>query len=180
MELPKDIIDWLKEMLEYEIINISKHQLTVFDILLIFIIFFGVKLFIRLFSKFFYKRIAPKYQIDEGKAFSVLQLVKYLLYVIALVLILESLGIDISLLLAGSAALLVGLGLGLQEIFKDIVSGLFLLFEGSLKVGDVIEIDKLVGVVKEINMRTSKVRTRDGIIIIVSSLYPTPFSSTTK
>ncbi len=80
---------------------------------------------------------------------------------------LESLGFDISLLLAGSAALLVGIGLGLQDIFKDLISGIILLFEGSIKVGDVIEVNQLVGIVKEINIRTSKVRTRDGIMIIV-------------
>jgi small-conductance mechanosensitive channel len=63
--------------------------------------------------------------------------------------------------------LLVGLGLGLQNIFKDLVSGLFLLFEGSIKIGDVIEADGVVGKVMEINLRSCEVMTRDDVIIII-------------
>jgi len=71
-------------------------------------------------------------------------------------------------LLFGSTALFVGLGFGLQEAFKDLVSGVILLFEGNVQVSDVIEMDNgIVGVVKVINLRTSKVRTRDGIMMVV-------------
>ncbi len=54
-------------------------------------------------------------------------------------------GFDITILVAGSAALLVGLGFGLQNIFSDLVSGIFLLFERKVKVGDVMEVDGIVG-----------------------------------
>jgi small-conductance mechanosensitive channel len=64
--------------------------------------------------------------------------------------------------------LLVGLGLGLQQIFQDFISGITLIIEGTLKVGDIVEmIDEEVGRVKEISMRTSKIETRDNIILIV-------------
>ena len=63
---------------------------------------------------------------------------------------------------------MVGLGLGLQQVFKDIVSGLFLLFEGNLKLNDVVELDDgEIGKVKEINFRTTKIETRDNIILVV-------------
>ena len=65
-------------------------------------------------------------------------------------------------------ALLVGLGLGLQQIFQDIMSGIAILFEGSLKVGDIVEIqDNIIGRVIEIGLRTSKIETRDNIIMVV-------------
>lgn len=79
----------------------------------------------------------------------------------------ESLGFQINVLLAGSAALLVGIGFGLQPIFADLVSGLFLLFEGTVKIGDVIEADGVVGKIHQINLRSTEVRTRDNMIIIV-------------
>ncbi len=85
-----------------------------------------------------------------------------------IILSLEITGIQLSLLLAGSAALLVGIGLGLQQTFNDLVSGLILLFEGSINIGDIVELDNgLVGRVTEIGLRTSKVETRDSIGIIV-------------
>jgi small-conductance mechanosensitive channel len=70
-------------------------------------------------------------------------------------------------MLAGSAALLVGLGLGLQQTFNDIVSGIIILIEGTIRVGDVLELEGLVGRVTEIKLRTSTVYTRDGMNVIV-------------
>ncbi len=72
-----------------------------------------------------------------------------------------------SVLLVGSTALLVGLGLGVQNIFKDLVSGLFLLFEGTMKVGDIIEADNEIGRVVDINLRSSEILTREGVKIII-------------
>jgi small-conductance mechanosensitive channel len=81
---------------------------------------------------------------------------------------LDTVGIKITFLLASSAALLVGLGLGLQQLFQDFVSGITLLIEGTVKVGDIVETaNGEVGQVDEINLRTSKLRTRDNIILIV-------------
>ena len=80
---------------------------------------------------------------------------------------LEVIGVKITLLLVGSTALLVGIGLGLQNIFRDLVSGLFLLFEGSIKVGDVLEVDGVVGKVVDVNLRSTEVITRDNSMIII-------------
>ncbi|MDX1911672.1 MAG: mechanosensitive ion channel, partial [Saprospiraceae bacterium] len=57
--------------------------------------------------------------------------------------------------------------LGVQQIFRDIVSGVFLLFEGTIEIGDVLEVHGKVARVEEINLRTSKLLTRDGNIMIV-------------
>ena len=60
------------------------------------------------------------------------------------------------------------MGFGLQEAFRDFISGIILLFEGDVLIGDVVEMDNgIVAVVKKINLRTSKIRTRDGIVLIV-------------
>jgi small-conductance mechanosensitive channel len=80
---------------------------------------------------------------------------------------LQTLGLNLSLLLASGAALFVGIGLGLQNTFNDIISGFILLFEGSLLVGDIVEIESLVGRVEQIDIRTSKIKTRDEILIVV-------------
>ena len=89
------------------------------------------------------------------------------------IIIIRSFGIGLDLLLGGSAALLVGFGLGLQDIFKDFLSGLLLLFENNTKVGDTIEISNyngelnFVARIKEINLRTTKVETRDEKTLII-------------
>ena len=69
--------------------------------------------------------------------------------------------------LAGSAAFGLGIGLGLQTFFNDLISGIFLLFEGTIEVDDVIEVDGIVGKVMKISLRATTVITRDDIIMII-------------
>ncbi|OCB76151.1 mechanosensitive ion channel protein MscS [Flavobacterium crassostreae] len=102
-----------------------------------------------------------------GKKYSIYNLVKYLIIVIAIIVGLEMFGFNLSVLVAGSAALLVGVGLGLQNLFSDFVSGIILLVDSSVKVNDVLESNGLVCTVKEINLRTTTVLTRDDKYIIL-------------
>jgi small-conductance mechanosensitive channel len=133
----------------------------------VLIIFAISRLLVWSIQKFLQKRIFRKSTIDEGRQFTLIQLIKYFVYVVAGVLAFQALGVQLSLLLAGSAALLVGIGLGLQQTFKDLVSGLILLFEGNVTVGDIVEINTLTGRVTHIGLRTSKIESRDAITIIV-------------
>ncbi|MCB0786228.1 MAG: mechanosensitive ion channel, partial [Flavobacteriales bacterium] len=109
----------------------------------------------------------PKKTIDAGRRKAIYNLVKYVVWVLAIMAMLDSVGVKITFLLAGATALLVGLGFGIQQIFNDIVSGVVIQIEGTISVGDVIEVEGLVGRVLEIHLRTSLIRTRDDIMIIV-------------
>ncbi len=106
-------------------------------------------------------------KIQEKRQMTIFLLTKYTAWFIAILASLSVVGINLSTLILGSTALLVGLGLGLQHIFKDLVSGIFILFEGSIKIGDVIEIDNVIGKVMELNIRSCELKTRDDVIIIV-------------
>jgi len=104
---------------------------------------------------------------EKGVRSSVYHLFKYLAWIIAISVSIKLLGFNVTILVAGSAALMVGLGFGLQNIFSDIISGVFMLFERKVKEGDIMEVDNIVGKVQTINLRTSVLLTRDGYNIIV-------------
>lgn len=106
-------------------------------------------------------------QIDASRKYSIYKLVKYLYFVLAIIISLKIVGIDLSLILAGSAALLVGFGLGIQNLFSDYVSGIIILFDHSVKVNDIIETNGMVCKVKMIKLRTTTVLTRDDKYIIL-------------
>lgn len=161
------MVEDIRTVLEFTIIKIKNYEISVIDIFIALLIFAGTKLLFWSIQKFLQKNIFSRGTIDEGRQFAFTQLIKYFVYTIAVLLIFQTLGISVSLLLAGSAALLVGVGLGLQQTFNDLVSGLILLFEGSVRVGDIIEINNLIGRVTAIGVRTSKVETRDNVTIIV-------------
>jgi small-conductance mechanosensitive channel len=157
----------LKDILEYNLIKTDNLDISVYHILEILLIILATRLLIWVLKKLI-NRKSTQDRIDRGTAHSIIQIVKYILWVIAISISIETIGIKITILLAGSAALLVGLGLGLQEIFKDLVSGFFMLFEGNLKVDDIIELEgNIVGKVVEINLRTTKIETRDRLILII-------------
>jgi len=94
-------------------------------------------------------------------------LVSYIVYIVAIIAAIDNLGIKMTIFWGGAAALLVGIGLGLQEVFKDLTSGIILLFERTVEIGDIIEISGTVGMVRKIGLRTSLVQTRDNIMLLV-------------
>lgn len=115
-----------------------------------------------------------KNDLDTGNTYAVFQIIKYIIWVIAFGFMLETIGIKVTVLVAGSAALLVGVGLGLQQTFNDIISGIILLSERSIKIDDILEIDGDILKIQEIGLRTSKGLNRDEIsIIIPNSLITT-------
>ena len=156
----------LNFILSYNLLETSNLKISLYDLIMVLVIV-GITLVILWGLKRLFKESLFKRAVDQTKGFVVFQLVKYLIWIIAIFLILDTIGVKITLLLAGSTALLLGIGLGLQQVFKDLISGLFLLFEGNLKLGDVVELDGIIGIVKEIGFRTTKIESRDNIILII-------------
>ena len=132
----------LKSFLEFTIFESGKFKLQVFNILNIVIIFLLAALILWLISKFF-KRKRAQGRIDQRKAYALVQVSSYIVYTIAILLAIDSIGIKITVLLAGSTALLVGLGLGLQDFFRDLVAGFIILWERTVTSGDIVEISVL-------------------------------------
>ncbi len=165
-------METLRKFLEFELIHVNEYTLTVLSIVSIIAIYFITKFILWLIKKAFNRDKSNK--LDEGTAYALYQIIKYIIWIIAISLMLETIGIKVTLLIAGSAALLVGVGLGLQQTFNDIISGLILLFEHSVKVGDVLDVDGDIIIIQEIGLRTSKgLNRRDIVVLIPNSLITT-------
>lgn len=112
-------------------------------------------------------RFAQRRKVDPGREYAVRTLIQYLLYTLAIVLAVQTLGFNLSVIWAGAAALFVGLGFGLQHFFNDLVSGLILLMEGTVEVNDVVLVDDIAGRVVKIGLRTTHVETIERKVIII-------------
>lgn len=161
-------IESMGEILHFELFHFDnqKVRITVFNVLMLITIFMITRWVIKLAKLLLEQRMVDR-DMRKGSLNSLLQLIKYFVFVIAITIGLESMGIKLSFLLASSAALLVGVGLGLQQVFHDLVSGIILLFEGTMQVGDVVDLKSVVGRVTEIGLRTSKIKTREDVYVIV-------------
>lgn len=146
--------------------RIGSSSFTIGSVIGVLFVLFVVFAILRI-SRFAFDRRARTNPDQRSRLLSAYQLLKYAVWIVAIAIALKILDVDLTFLIAGSAALLVGLGLGMQSTFNDIVSGIILLIEGSVRVGDVLEVDGLVGRVTEINLRTSTIFSRDGMNVIV-------------
>ena len=158
---------YIEKVLEFELLDIGKYTLSVYNLLLVIIIFFAVKGITHTVDTVLKKRLANKGITDEGRSSSISQIVKYIVYILGFFLMVKSLGINIDLIIGVFAALGLGIGFALQDVFKDLISGIIILFEGNVSVGDILEVDGLTGSVKQIKLRTSLIRTRDGIFMVI-------------
>lgn len=156
----------MKEFLEYKLFEAGPFSLSVGALIAVLLIYLGAHVAIAFLTRLF-KRMAARRNMDQGRQYAFLMLMRYFLWIGAITMMLGALGIQITFLLASSAALLVGLGLGVQRIFSDIVAGIFLLFEGSIEQGDILQIDQYIVKIDEINLRTTVVRNQQDVVIII-------------
>jgi small conductance mechanosensitive channel len=102
-------------------------------------------------------------------------LARYLIYFVAGVAILQQLGIDATAILASAGVVGLAVGFGAQTLVKDLLSGLFLLFEGLIAVGDVIRVGEHVGEVESIGIRVTQLRKLDGELRVIPNGELTSF-----
>ena len=166
-------METLKNILEIELFSIGENKFRVYSIITILFIFVLTKTILWLIKRALHrKRNSNKFGTKD--TYALYQIIKYTIWVIAIGFILETIGIKVTVLIAGSAALLVGIGLGLQQTFNDIISGIILLTEKSIRIGDVLDVDGIVVKIQSIGLRTSKgINTDDISMIIPNSLITT-------
>lgn len=168
----KEIIEdniWgsIKDFLElgFKFTNGDKSiNITIGLLLLLIAAFFISNFLLGLVRKFFTRKMEND---DKLKFVSVFKFIKFMVYIVVVLITMSAAGIDITILITASAALFVGLGLALQELFQDVIGGIFIIIDKSLRVGDIIEINGKVGKVFEIKLRTTRAVTRDDKVIII-------------
>ena len=146
-------------------------SISIFDILILITVIFVTSLILRLVLRVLTRKL-PK--DDKVKFNVVFGYFRWLVYIIIFLVTMHSIGVNVTAVFAASAALLIGIGLALQTLFQDIISGIFILVDQTVHVGDIIEIEGKVGRVEEIKLRTTRAVTIDNkVLIIPNHLYLT-------
>ena len=166
-ETIKNIFFQLREFLSVPVTTIGKTEITLWTIVYFF--FLTVILFYvtgKLRRWIVYKLLA-KSKIDLGVRIATGTIFRYIILAIGLIIVLQTVGVDLSTLTILAGALGIGIGFGLQNITNNLVSGIIILFERPIKVGDRIEVGKVSGDVVRISIRSTTIITNDNISIIV-------------
>jgi small-conductance mechanosensitive channel len=148
-------------------VTVGSLRLSVKGVLLGLAFIFVTYLVTRIGRPLLDEKILEKRKLERGLKDSILTIASYLTWGLGLVLVLGSLGVNTTSLAVVFGALSIGIGFGLQNIFNNFISGLILLFERPIQVGDYVEVGGLWAEVKKITVRATVVQTFDNASVII-------------
>ncbi len=162
----------LQEFLDFKIIDFEygtgadAHQiiLRVKYLILVVLVMIMTTFLLRWIKKLVTRRLPNE---DKVKFNTVFSFTRWIIYLVVILIVLDASGFNVTAFFAASAALLIGIGLALQTLFQDIISGIFILIDRSVQVGDIIELEGKVGRVEEIKLRTTRAVTIDNKVLII-------------
>ncbi len=142
----------------------SSISVTVKALFVIAVVFILTRLFLKLIRRVAYRTLSKEAQYTFKSVFSFFN---YFIYLTVILITFDNIGVNVTAIFAASAALLVGVGLALQTFIQDIISGVFIIADQTLHVGDVIHAEGQMGKVEDIKLRTTRVVTVDNKVLII-------------
>ena len=163
----EEVLNWLNLVFNTELFTLGKSDITMRTITLLFASLFLLFYLTSRLSRFLVNKVFPRYNLNVGVSEAIATIVRYLLIIVGLYIIIQTAGIDMSAIGLLLGALGVGIGFGLQNITSNFISGIIILFERPVKIGDRVEIDDLSGNIVNISARATTVLTNDNIAVVV-------------
>ncbi len=163
----KEVEGWLSRFLNTTLVTINQTPITPASLIIFIVIVLASFFITRIFSRLILDRILKRFNLKDGIRYTLRRLTEYVLILVGVIIAFQFVGIDLSGLAVVFGLLSVGIGFGLQHVTANFVSGLVLLFERPIRIGDRVTVGDVEGDVEEINMRATKIRTLNNIAIIV-------------
>ena len=154
-----------------EIVSVGNVKVTFFLLIIAILIISIANRSSNIMTKYLLPTIYQRYNLDRGLQFTFDKIFHYSIMVLAILISLTTVGIDLSALTVFAGIIGVGIGFGLQNIASNFISGIILLFERPIKVGDRVIVNDVIGDVEKINMRATIIKTLDNEHIIVPNSY---------
>lgn len=158
---------YIWDLLQVQLFTIQNTPVTFLKLIIFLLLLIGFSLLSSFVKRMLNNRILPKFVRDSGLRYTLSRMSQYLVVVIGVFISFQFLGINMTGLAVIFGFLSVGIGFGLQNITSNFISGLIVLFERPISVGDRVSVNNVEGDIQEINIRSTKVRTLDNISIIV-------------
>lgn len=163
----KELLTTLTEIGQYQLFELNQTPITVWSVVMFFGVFLIFFLVSRIITRGVMARILPRFEIEAGIQFTMRRITHYIVMIIGTLVAFQFVGIDLSGLAVIFGLLSVGIGFGLQNVTSNFISGIILLFERPIAVGDRVTVGDIEGDVLSINMRSTTIRSINNISIIV-------------
>lgn len=162
-----DMLSHLHELLTTTLFELQQTPVTLLSVLIFFIFITGFIVVAGFIRRTLQYKILPRFEIERGLRYTLSRITYYIIISLGALISLQFIGLDLSSLAVIFGLLSVGIGFGLQNITNNFISGLIILFERPISVGDRVEVGGVEGDVLEINIRSTKIRSMNNISIIV-------------
>ena len=159
-----NLINKFIDLLNYKFTIGSSVSFTPKTVLFVILVLLLTNFMLKILRKLLFRTLSNDTRVKFKSLFS---FINYFVYIVVALIILQNVGVDVTAIFAASAALLVGIGLALQTFIQDIISGIFILVDKSVLVGDIIEVDGQIGQVENIKLRTTRAVTRENKVLII-------------
>ncbi len=161
------VVHYIDRVFHYNLFQINQTWITPSSIIMFGLMIVSFFLLSRLLQKLLIIRLLGRFNLDKGTRYNLIRVIHYSIMIIGAFVSFQFIGIDLSGLAMIFGLLSVGIGFGLQNIVSNFISGLILLFERPIKIGDRVTVGDTQGDVLSINMRSTTIRSLNNISIIV-------------
>ena len=162
-----DLLGPIRSFISFPLVIIGSKPISLWTILKVIILFTGIIYISRLMRSYLDYKIFPILGIDEGLAYSINTLVSYLIITVGIFIAFSLVGIDIRTVMVFAGAIGIGIGLGMQKIASNFVSGVIIIFGRKVRKGDWVQVGDTLGLVQRVTLASTIVWTRDNIEHII-------------
>ncbi len=161
------LLDPLQRIMSFPVLTIAEKAITFWTIIKALLIILAFVFASGMFQAYLDYKIYPAMGVDPGLGYALNTFLKYLLLAVGFLTALRVIGLDLRVLLVFAGAIGIGIGIGLQNMAANVISGFTIIFGGRIRKEDWIEIGSTVGVVTDIHLSATKIRTRDNIEYLI-------------
>lgn len=164
----QEILGYVYKVMNFPLFPIGQNtQITVTSILVFIMVLVAFSILAKIITRVILKKVLEKTKLEEAMQYTFTRITHYLMLVIGAIVAFQFIGVDLSGIVVILGFLSVGIGFGLQNLTSNFISGIMLLFERHVKIGDRVTVAGTEGDVEEINIRSTTVRTLNNVSIIV-------------
>ena len=167
MEQANDALKWLREVLQWPIVNTAETQITLWSVVYVLGLVVALFWIARRLQRWLSDGPLLQKRLDPSARHAAGTLVRYVVLLIGLLAIVQTAGIDLTTFNVLAGAIGIGVGFGLQNVVSNFIAGLIIMFERPVKIGDRIVVGGVEGNVIEIGARSTTVLDNDNIAVIV-------------
>ncbi|MBD0339721.1 MAG: mechanosensitive ion channel, partial [Microcoleus sp. Co-bin12] len=165
--IPEELLTEISQIFTATLFKIGENPVSLQSLVELIVLFIAILVISRSFTGFLKERLLVRLGIDEGNREAIAVIIGYLIVALGAIVAIQSIGFNLASFAVVAGGLGVGLGFGIQDLTTNFVSGLTLLLDRPVKVGDFVELEGLMGIVKKISIRSTIIQTNDDSSVIV-------------